>query len=77
LSANLVRHAICGHPVTIAVLDHDDAIYVCCIHCCDIVEAGELVLMDLPTYPTPSRDRDDINVRHFFLVESDGQGRPQ
>ncbi len=41
-----LRHAVCGHEVSIAVLRHDVAIYVWCEHCQDIVEEGDLLPVD-------------------------------
>jgi hypothetical protein len=42
-----LTHKRCGKIVGIAVLLHDEAIYVYCPTCHDIVESGELVCGDM------------------------------
>jgi len=37
-----LRRIVCGWPLSIAVLNHDVAIYVYCEHCGDLVEEGEI-----------------------------------
>lgn len=49
-----LRHSLCGHEVSVAVLTGDAAIYVWCEHCHDIVEEGEL---------TPGSDETQVRLR--------------
>lgn len=65
----MVKHTKCGQPVTVAVLQHDAAIYVWCNTCNDIVENGEL---DIPTDVNAAplcldieRDRSLINLDYI------------
>ena len=49
-----LRHRLCGRELSIAVLQHDAALYVYCDHCRDIVEDGEI---------DPPIDEDKVRLR--------------
>jgi hypothetical protein len=49
-----LRHKNCGRELSIAVLQHDAAIYVYCEHCHDLVEDGEI---------DPPIDEDKVRLR--------------
>lgn len=70
MAASIVRHKACGEPVTIAVYQHDVAIYVHCNTCDDLVETGELELT--LSEQGDGQQADQINRSLFYLMESNG-----
>lgn len=61
MAASIVRHKTCGEPVTIAVYQHNVAVYIHCNHCNDMVEAGDLELVLSEPLEGEGMQSDQIN----------------